>query len=303
MQFDKIQNIYLIGIGGIGMSALARYFLFIGKNVAGYDKTKTSLTDKLSDEGIAVHYTDDPNLIPAFMIDNADIENTLVIYTPAIPEEHKELTFFKKNNFTLLKRSEVLGMISRKKTSIAVAGTHGKTTISSMIAHLLYASEKSCNAFLGGISKNYNTNLLLSESSPFVVAEADEFDRSFLHLEPQIAIISAVDADHLDIYGTYEEVKKSFSAFVEKIQTNGSLIIKKGINIELPKNKFYHIYKYSLNSETDFFARNIKIEANRYVFDFITVMFFDEGNDLIWFDTTPLFLYRSTCSCISRRST
>ncbi|MBI5218570.1 MAG: UDP-N-acetylmuramate--L-alanine ligase [Bacteroidia bacterium] len=269
MTLDKINNVYFIGIGGIGMSALARYFKAVGKNIAGYDRTATELTSALRNEGMNIHYEENIEFIPSEM-KNGGKDQTLVVYTPAIPKDHKELTYFISQGYILKKRSEVLGIIIKNKKGIAVAGTHGKTTVSSMIAHLLNNSPIGCNAFLGGIAKNYNSNLLLSEKSKFVVAEADEFDRSFLHLNPQIAVITAVDADHLDVYGNTDEMKKAFTEFTGCIQNNGSLVIKKGIGLKLNKEQFYHVYKYALNSEADFYARNIRVENNLYVFDMVT---------------------------------
>lgn len=199
MEMQKITSVYFVGAGGIGMSALARYFRAKGKQVAGYDKTPSDLTAALIEEGIRIHYTDDITLIPA---DCKQIDSTLVIYTPAIPETHTELNYFKTNGFTLMKRARVLGEITRTERGLCVAGTHGKTTTSSMLAHLLKQSHVDCNAFLGGILKNYNSNLMLSDKSDLAVIEADEFDRSFHWLNPYMAVITAVDPDHLDIYGT-----------------------------------------------------------------------------------------------------
>lgn len=273
---NNIHNIYLIGIGGIGMSALARYFKHLGKNVAGYDRTPTELTSLLETEGINIHFEDNINLIPPQFIDPFEKENTLIVYTPAVPANHSELTFFKKTGYVIKKRSEVLGMIIQDKKGIAVAGTHGKTTVSTMISHILKKSSTDCSAFLGGISKNYNTNLLLSSASENVVVEADEYDRSFLQLNPQIAVITSVDADHLDIYGNIEELRKAFTQFTSKIQKGGTLVVKSGIDILLYNGHFYHKYTYSLNSDTDFFARNIRIENHRYIFDLVTPL----GNNI-----------------------
>lgn len=253
------KTIYFLGIGGIGMSAMARYFKLMGSKVYGYDKTPTQLTKQLTEEGIVIHYEEDIRFIPPFV--------DFVVYTPAIPKTHKEFVFFTQNKFQIYKRSEVLGMITQGSKSIAVAGTHGKTTISTLISHIFKHSEIECNAFLGGISKNYHSNLLLSEKSNFVVVEADEFDRSFLNLYPFIGIISAIDADHLDIYGNIDELKKSFELFINQIDKEGCLILKKGIEVKLPENLF--TLTYALNDYADFYATNIKIESGSYHFDLV----------------------------------
>ncbi|MDR1553955.1 MAG: UDP-N-acetylmuramate--L-alanine ligase [Prevotellaceae bacterium] len=259
----KQTAVYLIGIGGIGMSALARYYKYYGFFVAGYDRTKSALTQELENEGILIHYTDDVSLIP----DNCrNAENTLIIYTPAVPKEHDELNYFLSNNFEIVKRSKALGLIANEKHTFAVAGSHGKTTTSTLLAHILTVDSCGCNAFLGGISKNYNSNLLLS-SSENLVAEADEFDRSFLQLFPNAAVVTATDADHLDIYGNVEEMRKAFGKFVSQIKPKGTLIIKKGIEIELPKNGI-NIYTYSYNEPCDFYASDIKLHDDAcYGFD------------------------------------
>ena len=258
MDLSKLQHIYFLGIGGIGMSALARYFVAKGIKVSGYDKTETPLTNQLQNEGIKIHFEDNINLL------DEDID--IVIYTPAIPSTHKEFLFFKDNNFTILKRSEVLGLITQNSIGIGIAGTHGKTTISTMTSHLLKQSDIDCSAFLGGISKNYQSNLLLSAKSEYVVIEADEFDRSFLKLEPQIAAISSIDADHLDIYGDKNELKKSFEDYIRKLKPNGILIYKKGLDLKIPEN--IRSFTYSLQQGSDFYADNIRIEDSAYVFDF-----------------------------------
>lgn len=258
MDLSKLQHIYFLGIGGIGMSALARYFVAKGIKVSGYDKTETPLTNQLQNEGIKIHFEDNINLL------DEDID--IVIYTPAIPSTHKEFLFFKDNNFKILKRSEVLGLITQNSIGIGIAGTHGKTTISTMTSHLLKQSDIDCSAFLGGISKNYQSNLLLSAKSEYVVIEADEFDRSFLKLEPQIAAISSIDADHLDIYGDKNELKKSFEDYIRKLKPNGILIYKKGLDLKIPEN--IRSFTYSLQQGSDFYADNIRIEDSAYVFDF-----------------------------------
>ncbi len=248
-----MNNVYLIGIGGIGMSALARHYKHEGYAVAGYDRVESPLTKQLEAEGIAIHYTDDIALVPPQFKSGAD--NVLVIYTPAVPSSHSELQYYRSNGYEVVKRSAVLGLIAKQKYTLAVAGTHGKTTTSTLLAHLLTVAADGCTAFLGGISKNYHTNLLLSKSK-YLVAEADEFDRSFLQLFPQAAIITSADADHLDIYGTDEEIKKAFAEFASQVAPNGLLVIKKGVNISLPTNG-QTIYRYSYNEPCDFYASAI----------------------------------------------
>lgn len=215
MNIETIKSVYFIGAGGIGMSALIRYFLSKGKKVAGYDRTSSELTERLITEGAQIHYEEDINLIPEECKDKA---STLVVYTPAVPQEHAELTYFRENGFDIHKRSQVLGIITRSSKGLCVAGTHGKTTTSTMAAHLLYQSHVGCTAFLGGISKNYGTNLLLSATSPYTVIEADEFDRSFHWLSPWMSVITATDPDHLDIYGTKEAYLESFRHYTTLIQ-------------------------------------------------------------------------------------
>ncbi len=259
MNVGKLNIIYFLGIGGIGMSALARYYHAKGFEVYGYDKTPTSLTTQLIKEGMHIHFEENTTIIPQNI--------NFVVYTPAIPKEHQELIYFENNNFTIYKRSQVLGLITKDTKGIGIAGTHGKTTISTMTAHLLKQSHIDCSAFLGGISKNYNSNLLLSEKSNYVVIEADEFDRSFLQLHPYIAVVSSVDADHLDIYGDKNQLKLSFEAYISQIQKGGKLIIKQGIQLKTPKN--IDIYTYSLNGPSDFHAENIQIKDGYYYFDFV----------------------------------
>lgn len=243
----KYKNAYFIGIGGIGMSAIARYFKFKGLNVAGYDKTESELTDTLQKEGIDVHYVDNVDFIPK------DIENTLVVYTPAIPHDLKELKYVMDNGYNVFKRSKVLGEITDGERCLAVSGTHGKTTTSTLTAHILDESGEGCSAFLGGISKNYDTNLLMSQT-PTVVVEADEFDRSFLQLHPEIAVITAMDADHLDIYGDLEHVHEAFKAFAS--QVSGTVIAKLGLDIT-SKDTNAKILRYHYNDpKADFYARN-----------------------------------------------
>jgi UDP-N-acetylmuramate--alanine ligase len=268
MNFNKIQNVYLIGIGGIGMSALARYFNTLDKFVAGYDKTPTSLTDQLMEEGIDIHFEENISLIPEQVLSQK--ESTLIIYTPAIPGIHKEYIYFKEHGYLTTKRSEVLGNVFSHKKGVAVAGTHGKTTTSTMLAHILKQSSIDCNAFLGGISKNYKSNLLLSADSDIIVAEADEYDRSFLRLFPHLAIVTSVDADHLDIYGTHEEVIKSFNEFVSQIKKDGILIYKKGIKLGVSKLKGIKIYTYSITEDADFCPLNIRNEGGFHYYDIKT---------------------------------
>lgn len=267
MEMQKITSVYFVGAGGIGMSALARYFRAKGKQVAGYDKTPSDLTAALIEEGIRIHYTDDIALIPE---DCKQIDSTLVIYTPAIPETHTELNYFKTNGFTLMKRARVLGEITRTERGLCVAGTHGKTTTSSMLAHLLKQSHVDCNAFLGGILKNYNSNLMLSDKSDLAVIEADEFDRSFHWLNPYMAVITAVDPDHLDIYGTPAAYRESFEHFTSLIRPDGCLVMKKGLLLQLRLQEGTKLYTYSATEEADFFARNIRIGNGDIVFDFVT---------------------------------
>ncbi|MBI9055559.1 MAG: UDP-N-acetylmuramate--L-alanine ligase [Bacteroidales bacterium] len=268
MDLKTIHNVYFIGVGGIGMSAIARFFNTYGKSVAGYDKVSKPLTNDLINEGINIHFEDNVSNIPE---DFKNKENTLVVYTPAIPDSHTELNYFIKNNFEIKKRSEVLGMLSREKECLAVAGTHGKTTITTMISHLMKQSRMGCNSFMGGISKNYNTNFLADKDSKYVVVEADEFDRSFLQLNPQKAIISAVDADHLDIYSDENDLKNTFKDFIGKINPGGVLVIKKGLIFDIPKRDDLQIYTYSINQDSDFKAENIRIEDGLYVFDFVGI--------------------------------
>lgn len=250
------------------MSALARYFKTLGKNVSGFDRTSTSLTDALQAEGIVIHFEDNVSLIPENVI--AEKENSLIIFTPAVPATHNEFGYFREHGYKIMKRAEVLGFIFSNRKGVGVAGTHGKTTTSTMVAHLLKQSKLDCSAFLGGISKNYNSNLLLSTSSEIVVAEADEFDRSFLRLFPYLAIVTSTDADHLDIYGTHEEVIKSFNLFVRQINKHGVLIYKKGIRLDLKNMKDINIFSYSVDGEADFYPFNVKLVDGLYAFDIQT---------------------------------
>lgn len=258
-------HIYFVGIGGIGMSNLARYFKTKGKVVAGYDRTKSALTEELEAEGIAVHYTDDVAAIPVDFLKN---DTTLVVRTPAVPENHSELRFFHKNGYKVLKRAQVLGAISVDSRSLCIAGTHGKTTTTTMTAHLLKQSSVDCSAFLGGISNNYNTNLLLSDRSDLTVIEADEYDRSFHQLTPYMAVITSVDADHLDIYKTHAEYLESFAHFTELIRPDGCLVIKKGLPLKYRVKPGVKVFTYSVKDQADFFAENIHYSVGRLFFDF-----------------------------------
>lgn len=252
---NSYKNIYFIGIGGIGMSAIARYYKFKGCNVSGYDKTPSELTGELIAEGIGVHYEDNTDFIPK------DVENTLVVYTPAIPHDLKELLYVQEHGYTLLKRSKTLGEIAKGQRCLAVAGTHGKTTTSMLLAHIFTDSKVGCSAFLGGISKNYDTNLLVSHN-PTIVAEADEFDRSFLQLFPEIAVITAMDADHLDIYGDLKHVHEAFQAFAG--QVSGTVITKLGLDIT-PNHTKARIMRYSYNDpRADFYADNLRKDECGY---------------------------------------
>ena len=248
-------NVYFIGIGGIGMSALARYFHANKKQVAGYDKTQTEITDSLVALGIDIHFEDNIERIDSIFLNP---KKTLVVYTPAIPKNHSELNYFQTNNFKILKRSEVLGLITENTFCLAVAGTHGKTTTTSILGHLMNECNVPVTAFLGGISENYNSNLILNGTEVSVV-EADEFDRSFLTLSPDLACITSMDADHLDIYGDVSELKKSFVDFSKKVKANGTLFIKNGLPLKG--------ITYGIEDDSDYTVQNIKIKNGTYVFD------------------------------------
>ncbi len=254
---DKsMENVYFIGIGGIGMSAIARYYKHAGYNVSGYDKTPSKLTSALEAEGITIHYTDDISFIPQ------DIDHTLVIYTPAIPEDMGELVHVKQNGYRCIKRSLALGEIASTQQCLAIAGTHGKTTTSTLLAHIYTHSEVGCSAFLGGISKNYHTNLLL-DKNPVLVAEADEFDRSFLQLYPEIAAITSTDADHLDIYGDTATIREAFAEFAGQIKPSGYLVMKKDIPLSLEGVKAA-VFTYSFTSQADFYPTDVEILQGGY---------------------------------------
>jgi len=266
MNIENIKSVYFIGAGGIGMSALVRFFLSKGKIVAGYDRTPSELTEKLIEEGAKIHYTEAINSIPKECLDK---ESTLVVLTPAIPAEHKELNFFLKEGFEIQKRAQVLGTITHSGKGLCVAGTHGKTTTSTMAAHLLHQSHVECTAFLGGISKNYGTNLILSDKSDFVVIEADEYDRSFHWLSPYMSVITSTDADHLDIYGTEKAYLESFEKYTTLIQPGGCLIIHKDIALKPQIGEGVKMYTYS-REKGDFHGENIRIGKGEIIFDFVT---------------------------------
>ena len=260
------KSIYFLGIGGIGMSALARYFISKGYKVAGYDRTRTHITDALTSEGAEIFYDENIELIPQYCL-NPD--ETLVVYTPAIPANHKGFEYFKANNFEIAKRAKILGMITQNSKGLCISGTHGKTTTSSMLAHILASSKIECNAFLGGILKNYNSNLILSDKSEYTVIEADEYDRSFHQLSPYMAVVTASDPDHLDIYGTEEAYLESFATFTSLIAPDGVLLIKKGITL-VPRIKEGVTLLTFGREEGDYHAENIRIGGGEIIFDFVT---------------------------------
>jgi len=283
MDLNKIHSVYFLGIGGIGMSALARYFKAMGKHVSGYDKTSSKLTDELIAEGIDIHFEDNIRLIPTSLKELPyDTEKILIVFTPAVPANHSEYVFFSLNGFNIKKRAEVLGMITSNSHTVAVAGKHGKTTTSSLIAHILKTAGLDPSAFLGGITQNYGTNLLLSkninkEISPspleragvrsLVVVEADEYDRSFLTLHPEIAVITSVDADHLDIYGDEKYMQESYSLFAQQVKSK--LILKKSITSKINSGK--KVITYSINDTgADYFAQNIEIKNGNYHYEIVT---------------------------------
>ncbi len=259
-------SIYFIGAGGIGMSALVRYFLAKNYKVAGYDKTATPLTHALIEEGAEIHFEDSVDLIPAYCKD----KNTIIVRTPAVPVTHSEYCWFKDNGYRILKRAELLGEITKLSKALCIAGTHGKTTTSTMLAHILKQSKVDCNAFLGGIVKNYSSNLMLSDKSPLTVIEADEYDRSFHHLHPYMAVITSSDPDHLDIYGNEESYLESFEHFTSLISSDGILLLKKGLKIKPRINKNVKLYTYSIEGGTDFHAENIRIGNGTIIFDMIS---------------------------------
>lgn len=260
------QNIYFVGAGGIGMAALERYFLAKGYRVAGYDRTVTDLTRALESEGVAIAYDDSVDAIPA---DFRNPETTLVVYTPAIPDSHPGLSFFRRNGFEVVKRAAVLGLVSSHSRALCFSGTHGKTTTSSMAAHIMHESNAGCNAFLGGVLRNYGTNFLLDPKSEYSVVEADEYDRSFHHLRPYVAVVTATDPDHLDIYGTEEAYLESFARFTELIVEGGALIKHTGLKLRERVSNGVRVYEYSRDNG-DFHAANIRRGDGSIVFDFVT---------------------------------
>ena len=266
MELKDIKSVYFVGAGGIGMSAIARYFLHKGVVVAGYDKTPSALTHQLEKEGMLIHYEENLEEVPHVCKNPA---STLVVYTPAIPQEHKELVYFRENGFDVEKRAQVLGMLTRTHKGLCVAGTHGKTTTSTMCAHIMHQSHVDCNAFLGGISKNYGTNYILSKDSDYVVIEADEFDRSFHWLRPWMSVITSTDPDHLDIYGTKEAYLESFRHYTTLIQPGGALIIHKNLEMKQDVQSGVKVYEYS-RDEGDFHAENIVIANGEITFDFVS---------------------------------
>lgn len=263
--------VYFIGIGGIGMSALARYFKQAGKIVAGYDLTPTPLTGRLTGEGIDISFVDDEETIPRRFRNSGPSAEVLIVVTPAVPERNRILRYFKRNGFSVLKRSQLLGALFSEGKGIAVAGTHGKTSVSTLTAHLLNQSPSGCAAFLGGVSKNYNSNLIISGKGNIIVTEADEFDRSFLHLFPDIAVITSMDPDHLDIYGSFSEMKSAYSEFAGQVKEGGTLIIKHNIRPDIRPKSNVTMLSYGLDEQADYYARNIRLNGNRLpVFDLIT---------------------------------
>lgn len=266
MEIKDIKAVYFVGAGGIGMSAIARYFLHRGVVVAGYDKTSTELTRQLEKEGMAIHYEENTQLIPEAC---RNPQNTLVVYTPAIPKEHAELAYFHNNGFEVEKRAQVLGTLTRTHKGLCFAGTHGKTTTSTMCAHIMHQSHLDCNAFLGGISKNYGTNYILSDHSDYVVIEADEFDRSFHWLRPWMSVITATDPDHLDIYGTKEAYLESFRHYTELIQPGGALIIHTDLEMKQHVQDGVRVFEYS-RDKGDFHAENVRIADGTIFFDFVS---------------------------------
>lgn len=267
IDLQHIKSLYFVGIGGIGMSALARFFKKQGKVVVGYDRTETDLTIQLVSEGISCNYADDISLIDQEIFLQAE---TLVVYTPAIPLDNNILNWFVDHQFQVLKRSQLLGVVSDNWDAICVAGTHGKTTVSTMVSHLLTQSPIKCHAFIGGISKNYNTNYLQAEESNYVVIEADEFDRSFLTLNPSLALVTSVDADHLDIYDSKQNIIDAFEAFLGQVRSGGSIVIRKNLDIKSPDNiERINVYQYSLDEESDFYAKNLNLNDGFYQFDLV----------------------------------
>ncbi len=276
MELKDIKAVYFVGAGGIGMSAIARFFISKGMVVAGYDKTPSELTGRLEKEGMLLHYEENVDLIPQAC---RNPQSCLVVYTPAVPHDHKELVYFREGGFEIEKRAQVLGTLTRSHKGLCVAGTHGKTTTSTMCAHIMHQSHLDCNAFLGGISKNYGTNYILSTESDYVVIEADEFDRSFHWLRPWMSVITSTDPDHLDIYGTKEAYLESFLHYTTLIQPGGALIIRKGLEMKTDVQAGVRVYEYS-RDEGDFHAENIRIGDGKITFDFISPIERVDGIDL-----------------------
>ncbi len=276
MELKDIKAVYFVGAGGIGMSAIARFFISKGMVVAGYDKTPSELTGRLEKEGMLLHYEENVDLIPQAC---RNPQSCLVVYTPAVPHDHKELVYFREGGFEIEKRAQVLGTLTRSHKGLCVAGTHGKTTTSTMCAHIMHQSHLDCNAFLGGISKNYGTNYILSTESDYVVIEADEFDRSFHWLRPWMSVITSTDPDHLDIYGTKEAYLESFRHYTTLIQPGGALIVRKGLEMKTDVQAGVRVYEYS-RDEGDFHAENIRIGDGKITFDFISPIERVDGIDL-----------------------
>ncbi|MBL4576824.1 MAG: UDP-N-acetylmuramate--L-alanine ligase [Flavobacteriales bacterium] len=269
MEFDKLNSIYFLGIGGIGMSALARYFKSLGKQVAGYDRTETRLTRLLAAEGMDIHYTDTVDSIPESYLDSAAKDQMLVVYTPALPETSEQLNHFQDAGYTILKRAEVLGRIADNGQSICVAGTHGKTTVTSMIAHIMKSAGVSSNTLLGGISTNYGTNHIQHENGDLVIAEADEYDRSFLFLHPNTAIVTSVDADHLDIYEDHSSMTESYIDYTNNVINGGIIILSEDVSNAIGErvNPYATALTYSIDGATDYFAHNVAVADGHYTFD------------------------------------
>jgi len=266
MQLESFNKVYLVGIGGIGMSALARWFFTAGYQVAGYDRTPSEITEKLMDLGINISFDESVEAIPQSFI--VDKEHTLIIYTPAVPAAHQGLNYFKTENFKLIKRSAALGLLVQNKRGIAVSGTHGKTSVSTLVTCIMNETKESCSAFLGGIARNLDSNVLINPHSDWVVVEADEFDRSFLTLFPEIAVITAIDADHLDIYKDKEDILRAFEQFIGQVKPNGKVVIKLGVEFNQKVNSQVRFYRYSLLDQTDFYASNLRLIDGLYHFDF-----------------------------------
>jgi UDP-N-acetylmuramate--alanine ligase len=268
MIWANLDSVYFVGIGGIGMSALARFFRHRGKNVAGYDRTSTELTDQLTREGIDIHFIDKPALISR---EFRDPERTLVIYTPAVNEQNSELTYFRNHGFRVIKRSTALGELFNAGHGIGVAGTHGKTSVSTMLAHIMSDASVGCNAFLGGISKNFNSNIVIHPTSDTIIAEADEYDRSFLALFPEIAVVTSVDDDHMDIYGTRESLLEGFENYLDQVSDKGKLVIKHGLELKIPDH--LEVFTYALdNPDADYFITSRSSVMGRYHFTVRTPM-------------------------------